>query len=68
MVLRTRRRFGRAWKSGCLGGLSLAQQAARDPQRAFGLLHMNGLGQNQIGAETKRFGHAGLSFHYGDRQ
>ena len=29
---------------------------------------MNGLGQNQIGAETKRFGHASLSFHYRDRQ
>jgi hypothetical protein len=61
-------RLGRARKSGWLGGLSLAQEAARYPQRAFGLLHMNGLGQNQIRAEAKRFGHAGLSFNYGHRQ
>ena len=58
----------RAGKSGWLGGLSLAQQATRDSQRAFGLLHMNGLGQNQIRAQAKRFGHAGLSFNYRHRQ
>ncbi len=29
---------------------------------------MNGFGQDQIGAEAKRFGHARLSFHYRHRQ
>ena len=29
---------------------------------------MNGFGEYQIRAQTKCFGHAGLPFHYGDRE
>jgi hypothetical protein len=32
------------------------------------LLNVNGLCQDQIGADSKRFGNAGLPFHNGDRK
>ncbi len=37
----------------CFGALILAQQAARNAQRAFGLFDIDGLGEDQIRPQTK---------------
>ena len=48
--------------------VGFSQQAAGDPQRAFGLFNIYGLGQNQVGADAERLRNSSLAFDNGHGQ
>jgi hypothetical protein len=58
-------RWGRRWDRR-FRRVTFPEQAAGDPQRAFGLLNINGLGQNQVGADPEGFGNPSLAFDDGN--
>ena len=60
----------RRWRGrgGCcrLPSVAFSQQSASDAQGSFGLIDINGFGQDQVGADPERFRDSGLTFHHRD--